>query len=480
MSDLLNEDRGATLAFSSAREWTARILELRKKHKVQPSKSQMSSLYRSMLAASDIVDEHAAFEAYLRKKATRSLSGIVVIAVVMSPYPTFTDAATGEAVQQRFSCAKNCYYCPNEPGMPRSYLSEEAAIARAARANFDAIQQFYARANTLKKLGHAVDKIELSVLGGTFSQYPHQYQIEFLRDLFWSANTFHDGIALFSAKRKRRTFAEEIKIHETSAAAAHKCRIVGLTLETRPDTICDFEAVRRLRELGATRLQIGVQHIDDAVLSKINRGCVHADAVRCVRLLKNSGYKIDIHLMPNLPGSDAEKDRRMFADILDSDLLQADQWKVYPCQTVDFTVIQKWYAEGSYKPYSLEQLMEVLVELKANVKPWIRLNRIFRALPVERITVGITCTNFRQVLERKMKERNLQCSDIRSREVGTHVRNGSFTPQLVTAKNIELRVRGYQSSGGREFFISLESRDESVLIGFVRLRCPPCLLSDVL
>merc|ERR1719283_564864 len=308
MSDLLNKDRGATLAFSSAREWTARILELRKKHKVQPSKSQMSSLYRSMLAASSIVSEHSAFEAYLRKKATRSLSGIMVIAVVMSPYPTFTDAATGEAKQQRFSCAKNCYYCPNEPGMPRSYLSEEAAIARAARANFDAIQQFYARANTLKKLGHAVDKIELSVLGGTFSQYPRQYQREFLRDLFWSANTFHDGISLFSAKRARRSLAEEIKIHETSAST-HQCRIVGLTLETRPDTICDFSAVR------------------------------------CVRLLKNSGYKIDIHLMPNLPGSDADKDRAMFDTILNGDLLQADQWKVYPCQTVDFSVIQKWYEQ---------------------------------------------------------------------------------------------------------------------------------------
>jgi len=477
MADLLNEERPQTLRFSSSAEWTARILTLRRKHRVQPSKEQMGLLYREMLASASIVSTHEAFEAYLRKKATRSLSGIVVIAVVMSPYPTYTDAETGELKQQRFSCAKNCHYCPNEPGMPRSYLSEEGAIARAARANFDAIQQFYCRANTLKKLGHAVDKIELSVLGGTFSQYPRQYQIEFLRDLFWSANTFHDGIALFSAKRERRSLAEEIKIHETSAST-HKCRIVGLTLETRPDTICDFAAVRRLREFGATRLQIGVQHTDDAVLLKINRGCEHADAVRCVRLLKNSGYKIDIHLMPNLPGSNAQKDARMFADIGDSDLLQADQWKVYPCQTVDFTVIQKWHAEGSYKPYPLDELMEVVVQIMANVKPWIRLNRIFRALPVEHITVGITQTNFRQHLVGIMKQRKMRCRDIRAREVGTHVRNGTFSPQLVAPENIQIKIREYKSSGGREFFISLESRDEAVLIGFVRLRCPPCLLAD--
>jgi len=475
MADLINEDRSETLKFDGARAWTQRIVKLRRKHHVQPSKAQMSVLYATMLQSASIVSTHTSFEAYLRKKATRSLSGIVVIAVVMSPYPTYTDAETGEVKQQRFSCAKNCYYCPNEPGMPRSYLSEEAAIARAARAKFDAIQQFYARANTLKKLGHTVDKIELSVLGGTFSQYPREYQTEFLRDLFWSANTFNDGIMIFSQKRKRRSLAEEIKIHESSAAT-HRCRIVGLTLETRPDTIASFAAVRRLREFGATRLQIGVQHTDDAILSKINRGCEHSDAVRCVRLLKNSGYKIDIHLMPNLPGATVAGDKAMFAEILDDDLLQADQWKVYPCQTVDYTLIKKWYEEGSYKPYALSELMEVVIGLMASVKPWIRLNRMFRALPAEHITVGITQSNFRQVLVREMEVRSLACRDIRSREVGTLVRNGTFNAEIVAADNIELRVREYNSSGGREYFISLESRDETVLIGFVRLRLPPCLM----
>lgn len=475
MADLINEDRSETLKFDGARAWTQRIVKLRRKHHVQPSKAQMSLLYSTMLKSASIVSTHSSFEAYLRKKATRSLSGIVVIAVVMSPYPTYTDAETGEVKQQRFSCAKNCYYCPNEPGMPRSYLSEESAIARAARAKFDAIQQFYARANTLKKLGHTVDKIELSVLGGTFSQYPREYQTEFLRDLFWSANTFNDGIMIFSQKRKRRSLAEEIKIHESSAAT-HRCRIVGLTLETRPDTIANFAAVRRLREFGATRLQIGVQHTDDAILSKINRGCEHSDAVRCVRLLKNSGYKIDIHLMPNLPGATVAKDKAMFAEILDGDLLQADQWKVYPCQTVDYTLIKKWYEEGSYKPYALTELMEVVIGLMAAVKPWIRLNRMFRALPAEHITVGITQSNFRQVLVREMEQRSLRCNDIRSREVGTLVRNGTFDAAIVAADNIELRVREYNSSGGREYFISLESRDETVLIGFVRLRLPPCLM----
>jgi len=476
MSDLVNEERTT----ASAKEWTARILTLRRKHKVQPSKAQMGRLYDEMLAASTIPERHPAFEAFVRQRQTRSLSGIAVIAVMMSPYPQYQDPVTGELKQQRFSCAKNCYFCPNEPGMPRSYLPEEAAVARAARASFDAIQQFYGRANTLTKLGHAVDKIELSVLGGTFSQYPRDYQEEFLRDLFWSANTFNDGIALFSGKRARRSLAEEIKIHETHAGGADgkQCRIVGLTLETRPDTIHDFAAVRRLRELGATRLQIGVQHTDDAVLAKINRGCAHADTVRCIRLLKNAGYKIDIHLMPNLPGSSPDKDKRMFAEVLEGDLLQADQWKVYPCQTVKHTVIAKWHAQGSYVPYSYEALMEVVVGLKAAIPPWIRLNRIFRALPAEDIVEGITQSNFRQVLACEMKRRSLRCRCIRCREVGTLVRKGTFSQRATEAAAIQLRVRQYMSSGGREYFISLESEDETVLVGFVRLRLPACLLRD--
>jgi len=475
MSDLVNDDRGETLKFQDGREWTQRILQMRRRHHVQPSKAQMGRLYDEMLASAAIISSHAAFERFLRKKPSRSLSGILVIAVVMSPYPTYRDTKTGKLKQQRFSCAKNCYYCPSEPGMPRSYLSEEAAIARAARANFDAIQQFYSRANTLKKLGHTVDKIELSVLGGTFSQYPREYQVEFLRDLFWSANTFKDGIALFSGKRERRSLAEEIKIHETGN---HRCRIVGLTLETRPDTIHDFEAVRRLREFGATRLQIGVQHTDDAVLTKINRGCVHADTVRCIRLLKNSGYKIDIHLMPNLPGSNPEKDKAMFEEVLSDDLMQADQWKVYPCQTVAYTLIEKWYAEGKYVPYSLEKMMEVVVTLKAAIPPWIRLNRIFRQLPAEHITSGITQSNFRQVLAQQMRSRGLRCNCIRCREVGTHVRKGTLVASAVDPAAVEMRVREYTSSGGREYFISMESSDETVLLGFVRLRLPACLLHN--
>ena len=479
----------------TAKEWTALILRLRKKHKVHPRKVQLKALYEALLSDGTILCRNLSLEQHLLKRQSRSLSGVLVISVLMSPYPVYIDGRSGKVRQQRFTCAHNCYYCPDEPGMPRSYLSTEAAVARATRVDFRAIDQFYARANTLKKLGHDVDKVELLILGGTFCQFPEEYSKLFIRDLYWAANTFYDGHSNFRDKRARRSLAEEIKIHEV----ASKCRIIGITLETRPDTIRDFRTILKFREYGATRLQIGVQHTDDGVLAHINRGCEHRDSVRAVRLLKNAGYKIDIHLMPNLPGSSAEMDRAMFDSMLVDELMQCDQWKVYPCQTVDFSLIKTWYNEGKYVPYSLDRLMEVIIAMKSAIHPWIRLNRIFRALPAQHITSGITMTNFRQHMYAKMEERGLKCKCIRCREVGTHIRREEIrsnsstkskqikaqtatatadTPHTGTlreklAKTPLLRRRQYKSSGGDEYFISIESEDESVLMGFVRLRLPP-------
>jgi len=523
--DLAENDREETNTYTSSKQWIDRILKLRKKYKIHPRKAQIKHLYLECLSNGRILESHSNLEQYLTIRQSRTLSGVLVIAVLMSPYPVYYDKKKGVVKQQKFSCAHNCYYCPNEPGMPRSYLSKEAAVSRAVRAEFDAIDQFYSRANTLQKLGHTVDKIELMVLGGTFCQFPREYQESFIRDLYWSANTFFDGNSDFQKKRARLSLSQEIKIHET----ATKCRIIGLTLETRPDSIKDFDEIARFRMFGATRLQIGVQHIDDEILKYINRGCYNRDTIQAIRMLKNSGYKIDIHLMPNLPSATPDKDKRMFEHLLKDDLIQCDQWKVYPCQTVDFTLIQKWYQQGIYKPYSLEQLMEVIITLKSKIHPWIRLNRIFRSLPEENITSGITMTNFRQHLYHKMNEAGLVCKCIRCREVGTHIRRADLAvadlkkmaqqqKKMVAeeseeerpaqqqqqqqqkekkedvavnmnpahsvlaaqmslrgklSKCVQIKHRRYASSGGEEVFISIESIDGAVLYGFVRVRLPP-------
>ena len=337
------------------------------------SKNALQKTYTRMVQNGELA-KNANFEKCARKKNVRSNSGVVVITVVTAP---------GE-----FSCPADCHYCPNEPGQPRSYLSTEPAVARANQNRFCAVRQFFDRAAVLAKQGHIVDKVEIIVLGGTWSYYPVRYQEDFCRDLFYAANLFDeervrnakasdivDGgsvagteansvinqataaagdevvdltewdfaagealYRLFTKKRERRDILSEQTENERA-----KTKIIGLTLETRPDHINRGE-VRRLRRYGCTRVQIGVQHTDDQILEYVNRGSTLVQAQNAVALLKNSCFKVDIHLMPDLPSSSVQRDLRMFDFVLHTDKLQADHWKIYPCEVTPFTRIEQWYA----------------------------------------------------------------------------------------------------------------------------------------
>jgi len=367
-----------------------------------------------------------------------SNSGVVVITLLTAP--------------GNFSCPEDCHYCPNEPGQPRSYLSTEPAVARANQNDFCPVRQFYDRASTLAKQGHVVDKVEIIVLGGTWSGYPKDYQEAFCRDVFFAANTFSDSIALKAGVdmadlvdiRERKDIEEEQLLNEVA-----EVKIIGLTLETRPDHVNKHE-LRRLRRFGCTRVQIGVQHTDDAILSHINRGHTVAQSIKAVKLLKETGFKVDIHLMPDLPSSDPELDWEMFQYVLDSEDLQADHWKVYPCEVVPFSQIEKWYAEGTYMPYTERDpilLTNLLVEMKSRVPPWIRLNRVIRDIPEVSIIAGNVNTNLRQVIFQELKKRGQCCKCIRCREVRDW-------PE--TAEHLRIRIRPYRSSCGTEYFISVE------------------------
>lgn len=229
----------------------------------------------------------------------------------------------------------------HKTAQPRSYLSSEPAVSRANQNGWDCVSQFRDIAGKRIICGHNVTKVEGIVIGGTWSYYPNDYQMNFIRDFYYAANTLYDNIPL----RKRKSLEEEIKLNEST-----RCRIIGLTLETRPDFINKSEIVK-LREYGCTRVQLGVQHVDDNILSYINRGCSHKKSVNAIRMLKDAGFKVDIHLMPDLPGSNFEKDVKMFEYILKSDEMQVDQWKIYPCQTMEYSKIKEWYDSGKYKPY---------------------------------------------------------------------------------------------------------------------------------
>jgi histone acetyltransferase (RNA polymerase elongator complex component) len=223
---------------------------------------------------------------------------------------------------------------------PRSYLSAEPAVARANQNGWDCVSQFRDIAGKRILCGHNVTKVEGIVIGGTWSYYPREYQNNFIRDFYFAANTLYDDVL-----RERKSLEEEIEINETT-----RCRVIGLTLETRPDYITKTE-IKKLRRYNCTRVQLGIQHIRDEILEYVNRGTTNAQAIKAIRMLKESGFKVDIHLMPDLPGSDFWKDVKMFEYVLDTEHLQADQWKIYPCQTMEYSKIKEWYDEGKYKPY---------------------------------------------------------------------------------------------------------------------------------
>ncbi|KAG7379479.1 hypothetical protein PHYPSEUDO_008526 [Phytophthora pseudosyringae] len=427
----------------TARELEKAFVLLRRKFKCLPKKSQMKFVL-GLLVQKGEAPTGLALEKLLIKKAQKSQSGVLVVTVLTSPYPTVNGK------KQRFSCQWNCYYCPNEPDQPRSYLHDEPSVLRANRNDFDPVLQFCDRCVTLAMNGHPVDKIELLVLGGTWASYPVEYQEVFIRDLFYAANTFFER-----EKRERRSLEEEKLENETAAV-----KIIGITLETRPDCITP-EELRRFRKYGCTRVQLGIQHTDDAILKKINRGHTLAEAVQAMKLLRDCCYKTDIHLMPNLPGSDPEKDRAMFEYVLHSPDLQADQWKIYPCEITPWTVIKKWYEEGSYVPYGDDKLIELLMDVKAEVHPWIRLNRVIRDIPSQYILGGMDEPNLRQVIGHKMIERGTPCKCIRCREVKT---------DDAAIASAECVIREYEANEGDEYFISFETPDRSKICGFARLR----------
>jgi len=447
LMELLEEMEGIT-------EWNVAqrlIKKFSKSHKFSPTKSVLHHLHKQRGIPSESLDK------LLVSKGMRSLSGVLVVTVFTSPYPQYVDPITKKVKIQRFSCKHNCYYCPNEPAhegnnyvpQPRSYLHDEPGVLRANRCKFDAVMQFRDRLSVYLINGHPIDKIEVLVLGGTWTEYPKPYQEEFIRDLFYAANT------TFEAREERLSLKEEIDLNMDS-----KGRIIGITLETRPDTI-DLEEIARLRSYGCTRLQIGVQHTDDAILDKISREHTLKETIDALKLLKDNCFKVDIHLMPNLPGASVEIDEKMFKRVLTDPQLQADQWKIYPCSVVPWTVIEKWHKEGSYVPYPDSVLLEMLMRVKAKVHPWIRLNRVIRDIPNQYISGGCSTTNMRQELQKNMAKKGLYCRCIRCREV----KDREFVDPT-------LKIRRYKASGADEIFLSFETPDEKILYGFLRLRLP--------
>ncbi len=427
------------------------IKKIKKNFKINCSKLNLISIYNEL----NINDYE--FKKKIIKKIKKSQSGIVSITVLTSGTPEYTNSL-GIRVKGTFSCLHKCSFCPDEKPskdnnwvqQPKSYLYTEPAVLRANQNDFDPIKQMNSRISSLLKMGHIVDKIELLVLGGTWSEYPKEYQEEFITSLYYSANVYFDKI-----KREILSLEEEIELNETS-----KIHIIGLTLEMRSDSIT-IKEIKRLRRFNCTRVQLGIQHTNNQILKMNNRGETVEITKRAIKLLKNNCYKIDAHLMLNLYGSSPKLDREMLNLMLEDQELQVDQLKIYPCAIVPFTKIKELYDSGIYKPYDDKYLIELIKEFKMKIKPYIRINRIIRDISGHYIIAGYSqqFTNLRQILNEDMRINNWSCKCIRCREI-----KGNKVDEI----NVKLNIIKYKASEAYEYFISYET--DKYLIGFLRLR----------
>ena len=421
-------------------------------NKISMKKSHLVCLYREMVNNNEL-EENKMLEVLFQKKPSRNISGIASITLVMSPTPN----------GQSFSCKHNCYYCPNEPAhkdndwqeQPRSYLYNEPAVRRANENGFKAYEQMISRMNRLYGNGHTIDKLEIILEGGTFTEYPVEYLEIYHRDIFYAANTYFER----NGKREPLSIAEEIRINKTA-----KTHIIGICIETRPDAI-DDEWIVRFREWGITRIQLGVQHTFNNILKKVNRGHTIEQAIDAIKMLKDNCFKIAIHLMPDLPLSTPDIDKEMFDYVYNQ--IHPDQVKIYPCEVTPWTIIEKWYKSGKFVPYSetnMNDLIDVIKYAMKTCPPHIRLPRVVRDIPIEYIIAGNPYSNLRQMIDNIFEKENTQSKEIRSREIGRHIK--------YYEESAKFNITQVDANDGKEYFIAYESYDNKALFGFIRLRLP--------
>ena len=384
----------------------------------------------------------------LKKRAVRTMSGIAPVAVLTKPYP----------------CPGNCAYCPNEKNVPTSYLSNEPAVMRAIICDYDPYRQVVTRLGSLENNGHEPNKIELIVIGGTWSYLPEKYQYWYILNCFKAANDFQkvkkDIIVIkkLAAPYKKSLSLIELKkalILEQKKNESAKYRLIGVTLETRPDYLNEKELLR-MRDLGCTRVEIGVQAIDDEILKKNKRGHLVEAIARGTELLRDFGFKITYHIMPALPGSTPKRDLEMFKELFSDARFQPDQIKFYPTVVTAGSLLYRWWKKGLYKPYTDEELKNLIIDCKKNVPRYVRIIRLIRDIPGESIIAGNKITNLRQIIQQE----GVVCNCIRCREAHQEIPN---------IKNIRINVEKYPAGKGFEYFISADSLDGKTLFGFCRL-----------
>ena len=405
---------------------------LSKKYKLPiPTNADMRDRYNALVAEKKI-RSNINFEKILRTRGIRTQSGVAVVAVLTKSYP----------------CPGNCLYCPAEKDMPKSYLSNEPAVMRAIDAKFDPYRQVQNRLRSLELNGHATDKIELIVMGGTFSYLPKAYQKKFITRCFQACNDYPKPS---TQNLKPSTLLKEQKRNEKA-----KHRIIGLTLETRPDYI-DEKEILNFRNLGCTRVELGVQSIFDDVLRLNRRGHDVQSTIKATKMLKDAGFKINYHMMPGLPGSTPRRDFTMFKALFSKPDFQPDMLKIYPTVVLKDSDLYKIWKKKGYKPLTDKQFEKIALKIKNEaIVPYVRIARLVRDVPTNSIIAGPIVSNLRQIIAQKSN-----CPCIRCREVKN---------EYVTEEQMMLDRIDYDASDGKEIFLQYTSPDKKKLFALLRLR----------
>lgn len=410
------------------------------------AKSDLVAGFRLLIEEGEL-DPDSVLLDRIRMKPIRTSSGVAPVTVLTAPA----------------GCPGQCIFCPDDWRMPKSYIYDEPGAQRAERDGFDPFKQTLGRIDAFESIGHDTSKVELLILGGTWSAYSQDYREWFVRRCFDAMNSYGDPGYVSAATLE--------EAQQRNVLSAH--RNVGLVVETRPDWVTPDE-IRHLRRLGVTKVQIGVQSLDDRVLELNKRGHSVAAVREALGLLRTAGFKLHLHWMPNLYGATLESDRVSFRPFFDDPSIRPDELKIYPCSLIAGTELYQKWLDGDYTPYSEQELVTLLADIKPTVPPYTRINRLFRDIPAHHIEAGVKTSNLREVVHKELVRRGDSCSCIRCREVRR---------QQVKEESLRLTTSTYTTDLTVEHFLqyvvdedegSFANKDleRAPLAGFLRLSLP--------
>jgi len=413
------------------------------------SKANLVAGYHYLVAEGDLEADPLLLRR-IRKKPMRTQSGVAPVTVFTAPA----------------GCPAACIFCPDDVRMPKSYIHDEPGCQRAEREGFDPYLQTLNRIRAFENIGHDAGKVELLILGATWSAYSRDYRNWFVRRCLEAMNDAgttvpSTGMEADESPRDRGTLAEA---QARNVTARH--RNVGLVVETRPDWVTPDEIVH-LRRLGVTKVQIGVQSMDDRILDRNGRGHTVEEVQRATGLLRTAGFKIQMHWMPNLLGATPESDRADFRRFFADPAIIPDEIKIYPCVLIAGTELYRRWQAGEYSPYTLDELVALLADVKPSIPPWTRVNRLFRDIPAHHIQAGVTAGNLREVVQAELRRRGMACGCLRCREV---------KQQRLDPATLVLRTHRYETDLTCEIFLEFVTGPQAEMPGlttaFLRLSLP--------